>query len=335
MQEWHHMDILFIGGSGNISSAVTRMGVARGMNITLLNRGTSPRRGDLPDVETIACDIRDREAAARCLAGRTFDAVVDWIAFTPADIETDVALFANRTRQFVFISSASAYQKPPVHPLITESTPLCNPHWEYSRNKIACEEALLKAYRETGFPAVIVRPSHTYDTVVPVSVGNWNFTIPDRMLRDKPIIVHGDGTSLWTMTHADDFAKGFLGLLANPLTTGHAFHITSDEALSWNQIYRSIGAAVGKEPRLVHIPSDFIARIDPGTGANLLGDKAHSAIFDNSKIKLFVPGFTATIPFHEGIKRSIAWFMEDESRRAVDTASDAMMDRIIKEYGHC
>jgi nucleoside-diphosphate-sugar epimerase len=336
------MKILFIGGTGNISAAVSRLVVARGHELHLLNRGRS-RRHPVPDgARVIAADVHGG-AVPDALRGASYDVVVDWIAFTPRDIERDLAWFGGgeepasgpqaEVGQLVFISSASAYQKPPSHPLITESTPLANPYWDYSRNKIACEDSLIAAHRSRGFPVTIVRPSHTYDTVVPVAVGTWDFTIVDRLRRGRPIIVHGDGTSLWTLTHADDFARGFIGLLGNQQTIGHAFHITSDEVLTWDQIYRTIARAAGvDEPELVHIPSDFIARHDPATGAGLLGDKAWCAVFDNTKIKRFVPGYAAEIPFATGIRRTIAWFDADPTRQTIDHESNARMDAILAAY---
>ena len=262
-----------------------------------------------------------------------FDVVVDWIAYTPDDIERDLALFRGRVKQYVFISSASAYQKPPAHYLITESTPLHNPYWEYSRNKIACEERLMQAYRDEGFPVTIVRPSMTYDPNFPIAIGGWGtYTLADRLMKGRPIIVHGDGSSLWVVTHADDFARGLLGLLGNERALGQAFHITSDEVLTWNQIYQTIAEALGVEAKIVHIPSDFIARVAPQLAGSLLGDKTWSAVFDNSKIKAFVPGFQATIPFRDGIRRTLAWFAADERRRRIDEAVNAEMDRILEVY---
>jgi nucleoside-diphosphate-sugar epimerase len=334
--------ILFIGGTGNISATVSRLVVARGHELHLLNRARS-RPHPIPEgARVITADVHE-PGVPEALRGASYDVVVDWIAFTTRDIERDLGWFGGgeavpsgpmaSVGQFVFISSASAYQKPPSHPIITESTPLANPYWEYSRNKIACEERLLHAYRTRGFPVAIVRPSHTYDTVVPTSVGHWDYTVIDRMRREKPVIVHGDGTSLWTLTHADDFARAFLGLLGNVQAIGHAFHITSDEWLTWDQIYRCMGAAAGVEPQLVHVPSDFIARHDPDTGAGLIGDKSWSALFDNTKIKRFVPGWVAEIPFAAGIRRTLAWFEADPRRQTVSAPSNAKMDAILAAYG--
>jgi nucleoside-diphosphate-sugar epimerase len=258
---------------------------------------------------------------------RTFDAVVDWVAFTPAHVEQDLALFQGRTAQYVFISSASAYQTPPGALPITESTPLSNPYWRYSRDKIACEELLNRAYRERAFPMTIVRPSHTYDRrTLPFHGG---YGVVDRMRRGKPVVVHGDGTSLWVLTHHEDFARGFNGLLGDAGAFGEAFHITSDELLTWNQIHELVGRAAGAEPKLVHVPSEVIARFDPEWGASLLGDKAHSVIFDNTKIKRRVPSFSAIIPFRLGARQIIDWFDADPERRRVDPDFDALCEKLV------
>lgn len=326
------MKVLFIGGTGIISTAVSRLAVEKGMELYHLNRGMRSERTP-PGVQTLTADIRQPGAVEAALTGRAFDVVVDWIAYTPADIERDLTLFRGRVGQFVFISSASAYQKPPVYPFITESTPLHNPYWEYSRNKIACEERLNRAYREENFPITIVRPSLTYDTVFPIAIGGWGcYTLADRMLKGKPIIIHGDGSSLWTVTHAEDFGRAFVGLLGHSQAIGHAFHITSDEVLTWNQIYFTIAEALGVEPKVVYIPSDFIARLNPGLGAGLLGDKTWSVIFDNRKIKSFVPGWNAVIPFRQGIRRTLAWFQAEPSRMRVDERVNREMDELIAAY---
>jgi len=327
--------ILFIGGTGNISSTITRQLTERGHEVHLLNRGKTLKYPLPPGARVIAHDVHGG-APPEALRGAKYDVVVDWIAFTVQDIERDLAWFGARERastdQFVFISSASAYQKPPAHPVITESTPLANPYWEYSRNKIACEEALMQAYRANRFPITIVRPSHTYDTIVPVAVGRSDYTVVDRIRRGRPVVVHGEGTSLWTLTHADDFGRAFIGLLGNPRAIGHAFHITSDEWLTWDQILRLVGRAAGAEPDIVHVPSRFIAEIDPDTGAGLLGDKSWNALFDNSKIKSFVPGWQAHIPFAEGIHRTVQWFDADPSRRTVNEKADAGVDAILRAW---
>lgn len=326
------MRVLFIGGTGFISTAVSRLAVDRGIELYHLNRGQRPN--EVAGVQKLTADAHDVEAVRRVLGEMHFDAVVDWIAFTAEDIERDLELFRGRTDQFIFISSASAYQKPPTFAVITESTPLDNPFWDYSRNKIACEERLNRAYREEHFPITIVRPSLTYDPNFPIALGGWGcYTLAYRLLNGLPIIVHGDGTSLWTVTHAEDFGRGFLGLVGHAQAIGHAFHITSDEVLTWNQIYQTIAEALGVEAKIVHIASDFIARVAPAQTGSLLGDKSHSAIFDNSKIKAFVPGFQATIPFKVGIRRTLAWFAAEASRQRVDAAINAEMDLILKAYG--
>ncbi len=330
------MKILFIGGTGNISSTLSRQLVEQGHELHLINRGKSSKYPLPKGVKVIPHDVHSGQPPA-ALKGAQYDVVVDWIAFTTADVERDIAWFSGgpqgaSTGQYIFISSASAYQKPPSHPVITESTPLANPYWQYSRDKIACEETLMRAYRATGFPMTIVRPSHTYDTIVPVAVSKSDFTIIDRIRRGLPVIIHGEGTSLWTLTHADDFARAFIGLCGNPRTIGHAFHITSDEWLTWDQILRLVGRAAGAEPNLVHVPSAFIAKVDPETGPGLLGDKSWCALFDNAKIKSFVPGWQAQIPFAEGIRRTVAWFDADPSRQAIDEKANARVDEILRAW---
>jgi nucleoside-diphosphate-sugar epimerase len=332
------MKVLFVGGTGVISSACTRLAVERGIDLYLFNRGQTARpipegarilNGDIR-ARILNGDIRDRASAERALGDTTFDAVVNWISFTPDHVEADIELFRDRAGQYIFISTASAYQKPLSTLPITESTPLHNPFWAYSQAKIACEERLVQAYRQDQFPVTIVRPSHTYDrTKVPLL---GHYTDLDRMRRGKRVIVHGDGTSLWVLTHHQDFARGFVGLLGNPHALGHAFHITSDEVLTWNQIYTILAHAAGVEPQIVHIPSDLIAAFDAERGASLLGDKAHSVIFDNSKIKRVVPDFTAIIPFSQGAREIVAWFDADPARQVVDEPASQLTDRIIAAY---
>ena len=323
------MKVLFIGGTGIISSACSRLAVQQGIDLYLLNRGQSPR-SVVDGAAVLHGDIRDQQSARAALANHTFDAVVDWVAFTPQHIETDLDLFRGRTGQYVFISSASAYQTPPAGLPVTESTVLDNPFWQYSRDKIACEERLVQAYRREKYPITIVRPSHTYDcTLLPMEGG---YTVVDRMLRGKPVIVHGDGTSLWTLTHHTDFARGFNGLLGNSHAIGEAFQITSDEWLSWNQIFQLVAHAAGTEARIVHLPSDLIAAYDPEWGAGLLGDKAHSMIFDNSKIKRLVPDFSCTIPFARGVEEIMAWYNADPARRKVDDNFNRKCDKILSAY---
>lgn len=325
------MRVLFIGGTGFISTAVSRQAIAKGFDLYLLNRGS--RLDHLSGSHSLTADIHQPEDVRAALQDLEFDVVVNWVAYVSDDIERDLNLFRGRVKQYVFISSASAYQKPPGHYLITESTPLYNPYWDYSRNKIACEERLMRAYRDEGFPVTIVRPSLTYDPNFPIAIGGWGcYTLADRLKKGLPIIVHGDGSSLWVVTHADDFGKGFLGLLGNWQTLGHAFHITSDEVLTWDQIYQTIADGLGVEAKIVHIPSDFIARVAPQFAGSLLGDKTWSAVFDNTKIKSFVPGFQATIPFREGVRRTLAWFAADEKRQRIDQSVHAEMDHILTAY---
>jgi nucleoside-diphosphate-sugar epimerase len=324
------LKVLFIGGSGIISSACSRLAVERGIDLFVLNRGTSTHR-PLPEEATVLRgDIADRDATTEVLGDHEFDAVVDWVAYTPDQVQADIDMFANRTRQYVFISSASAYQTPPNRVPVVESTPLRNPFWKYSQDKIACEDLLVAAYRDAGFPMTIVRPSHTYDkTSIPFD-GGW--TVMDRMRRGKPVVVHGDGTSLWTLTHHVDFARGFVPLLGSQRALGEAFHITADDGLTWNSIAQTLASAAGAEPDLVHVPSDAIAAADADWGAALLGDKAHSMVFDNSKLRTVVPGFAAEIPFEQGAREIVGWYDEDPSRQQVDARLDAVMDTLVKTY---
>ena len=323
------MKVLFIGGTGIISSACSRLALQQGMQLYLLNRGQSAR--PIPaGANVLRANIREPQSVREALGSLKFDAVVDWVAYTPDQVEADLELFRGRTGQYVFISSASAYQTPPAGLPVTESTLLDNPFWQYSRNKIACEERLLRAYREEKYPVTIVRPSHTYDCTLFPFEGGW--TVIDRLLRGRPVIVHGDGTSLWTLTHHADFAKGFNGLLGNLHAIGEAVHITSDDWLSWNQIYETFARLAGVQPRLVHVPSDLIAAYAPDWGAGLLGDKAHSMIFDNSKIKRLVPGFAASIPFSRGAQEVLDWYAADPARRKVDAEFDALCERILAAY---
>jgi nucleoside-diphosphate-sugar epimerase len=327
------MKILFIGGTGIISTASTALAAQRGMDLTLLSRGQ--QSANIPyGVKTLVADINDPGLSAR-IGDESFDVVVDWIAFTPADIERDLKLFCGRTKQFVFISSASAYQKPQTHYLMKETTTLANPYWEYSRLKIACEQRLMRAYRDEGFPVTIVRPSLTYgETLVPLVLNSWtmSYTAVDRMIRGVKLVVPGDGTSLWVVTHNSDFAKGLVGLFGQERAIGEAFHITSDEVLTWDQLFRIVGAAAGVEPKLVHIPSDFIAACIPEKTGTLLGDKSVSVVFDNTKIKRFVPDYRSTTTYSEGIRKSLAWFNADPARKQIDHQVNASMDKLIGAY---
>jgi nucleoside-diphosphate-sugar epimerase len=320
------MKVLFIGGTGIISSACAELALQRGIDLYLLNRGKSFRPAPAGAV-VLKGDIREPDSVTAALGDLTFDSVVDWVAFTPDQVQSDLVLFQERTAQYVFISSASVYQKPVRFLPVTESTPLHNPFWQYSRDKAACEAALEQAGSEEDFPFTIVRPSHTYDrTLFPFRGG---YTVVARMRAGKPVIVHGDGTSLWTLTHQRDFAVGFLGLLGNPHALGQSYHITSDEWLSWNQIYEIVGQAAGVEPRLVHVPSEVIAAYDPEWGASLLGDKAYSMIFDNSKIRRLVPEFKPVIPFWQGAQEIMDWYDVDTARQKVDPQVDAVHDQLV------
>lgn len=324
------MKALFIGGTGIISSACSPRAIEQGFELTLLNRGTS-HRATPAGARQLKADLRDRASVEAAIGSETFDVVVNWIAFTPDHIRQDLDVFRGRIGQYVFISSASAYQTPPSTLPVTEATVLENPVWEYSRNKIACEEELVRAHRTDRFPFTIVRPSHTYDrTLLPFDHG---YTVVDRMRKGKPVVVHGDGTSLWVLTHHTDFAKALVGLLGNNRALGEAFHITSDEWLTWNQIYDIVARAAGTKAIKVHVPSDAIAAVDPGWGAALLGDKANSMVFDNTKVKRVVPDFAATTPFARGAEEIMAWYDADPARRRTNPDHERLEDELTVRFG--
>lgn len=318
---------LIIGGNGIISSSVSRLALQRGFDLTVVNRGISTTRPPLEGARHLTGDASDAASVAAAIGNEEFDVVANFRSFLPEQVREDIKLFAGRTGQYLYISSASAYQKPVAHLPITESTPLKNPFWQYSRDKIASEDALVEAYRQSDFPVTIVRPSHTYDeTLIPLE-GGW--TILDRMRRGVPVLVHGDGTSLWTLTHARDFAVGFVGLMGNPVAVGDVFQITSNFVYPWDAIYRMLGAALGVEPSLVHVASDTIAAAVPDWGPGLLGDKSHSVIFDNSKLRGVVPDFNPTTTFAEGAREIVEWYDADKSRRSVDADINAKIDALI------
>lgn len=325
------LSVLFVGGTGTISSACAAAVVAAGAELTVLVRGTTTDRPLPAEAEVLLADARDRSAVRSVTGKREFDCVVDFVAYTPEHVEADIETWTGRTGQYVFISSASAYQKPVSRLPILESTPLSNPFWSYSRAKIACEDLLVQRYRDDGFPVTIVRPSHTYDrTSVPLT-GGW--TDVERMRRHKPVVVHGDGTSLWVLTHHEDFARAFVALLGNRQTLGDVFHITGDQLLTWDQIYRELGRAAGVEPEIVHLASEAIASVAPEWGPSLLGDKAHSVAFDNAKIRSIAPGWEATIPFAAGAREIVEWHDGDPARRAVDPDTDATIERLLVAAG--
>ena len=330
------MKILFIGGTGIISSACSDLVIARGHELFMVNRSVS-RKYPVPEGTTVLqADVHADEASlVKLFADHRFDAVVDYIAYTIDDIERDIRLFRGKTNQFVFISSASAYQKPVNNYIITERTPLENPYWEYSRNKIACEDRLLFAYLEEGFPVTIIRPSHTYGTSqIPFGVSSWihPWTVVDRMKRGQKVIVPGDGTSLWVLTWNADFAKGLVGLLGNEKTIGEVFQITSDEVLTWDQIHLEAYHALRLEPNLIHIPSDLIAMYHPDSLGSLVGDKSNSVVFDNSKIKRFVPEYSCEVNWAEGLRRSLAWFEAHPEFQTIDDQMNSIWDQIIAAY---
>ncbi|WP_165068191.1 SDR family oxidoreductase [Marisediminicola senii] len=319
--------VLFIGGTGIISSAASALAAERGFEVTLLNRGQSPIRPVPQGVEVITGDIRDPESVAAAIGDRRFDVVADFLSFTPEHVQANIDRFEGKTGQYIFISSASAYQTPPARLPITESTPLNNPEWQYSRDKIACENLLVEASRERGFPVTIVRPSHTYDGAAIPLMGGW--TAIDRMRRGLPVIVHGDGSSLWALTHTRDFAKAFVGLLGNPLAIGDSFHITSDAVVTWNQVATMLADAAGVTADIVHVTSDTIAALVPDEGPSLLGDKTHSVIFDNSKVRSLVPDFVATIPFAAGAREIVEWHDAHPNLAEVDPEVNAVLDRLV------
>lgn len=322
------MKILFVGGTGNISLSVSQLVMAQGHELWLYNR-SGP--GELKGAACIFGEIKELENNAE-LSQHYWDVVVNWIAFNTEDILRDIRIFQGKTQQYIFISSASCYQNPGPTAWITEHTPLANPHWEYSRNKIAAETALIHAFEQSGFPATIVRPSHTYSRVIPITLGGWTeYTCVVRMKKGLPIVVQGDGTSLWTLTFAADFAVGFVGLLGNSAAIGEDFHITSDEFLSWNEIYQLTAAAVGCHADIVHVTSERICQFDPSFTGTLLGDKAVSALFDNSKIKRFVPNFSPKTTFAEGIKHTTAWFEADTQRQVINPKTNALIERLIAD----
>jgi len=325
---------LFIGGTGTISMAITKsLAKDSGWELTLINRGN--RKNDIPDgVEVINADINDEEKIKELLKDRCFDSVCDFIGFVPSQLERDYRIFKGKTRQFMYISSASAYNKLPSDYRITEGTALANPYWEYSRNKIACEDYLMGRYREEGFPVTLIRPSHTYDErSIPMGVhgSKGSYQIIKRMLDGKPVIIHGDGTSLWTMTFNEDFAKGFIGLMGNPHAIGEAFQITNDETLTWNQIYAAVATALGVELKPYYVSSYFLAEVGKQydyTGS-LIGDKSNSVVFDNKKLKAAVPGFAPSIRFEDGIRRCVDYVMEHSECRIEDPEFDEWCDKVI------
>lgn len=326
------MRALFIGGTGTISTAISKQLLERGDELYILNRGN--RNNILPsNVKEITVDVNNEEEVAKCIANLEFDVVADFIAFVPEQLERDYRLFNGKTKQFIFISSASAYQKPLSDYRVSESTPLANPYWEYSRNKIACEEFLMKMYRDNGFPVTIVRPSHTYDDrSIPLGVhgNNGSWQVAKRMLEGKKVIIHGDGTSLWTMTHNSDFAKGFIGLMGNIHAIGESVQITSDETLTWNQIYQAIADALDVKLNAIHVSSEFLdACSKQDFKGSLIGDKANSVVFDNTKLKRLVPDFVATVRYDQGIKQTIQNVLNHPELQVEDTEFDEWCDKVI------
>lgn len=327
------MKILFIGGTGTISTAITRALVAKGEEVWLLNRGKSSNEFD-GKVKQIIVDINDEAEVAAKIKDEKFDVVCDFIGFVPEQVERDYRLFAGKTKQYMYISSASAYNKLPSDHVITEGTTLANPYWEYSRNKIACEEVLMKHYRENAFPVTIIRPSHTFsEKSVPLGVHgkNGSYQVLKRMVEGKPVIIHGDGTSLWTMTFNEDFAKGFIGLMGNPKAIGEAFQITTEESHTWNQIYKIIADCLGVELKAYHVASEFLAAAgDFDFTGSLIGDKSNTVIFDNTKLKNAVPGLNMNIRLEEGMKKTIDYVMTHKECQVEDPEFDKWCDSVIE-----
>lgn len=327
------MKALFIGGTGTISTAISQKLLREGHELWLINRGS--RNDQLPPgAHIITADINDEAYVASQLEGQKFDVVADFIAFTPAQLERDFRLFGGRTKQFIYISSASAYQKPASNYLINEGTPLANPYWEYSRNKIAGEELLMKLYREQGFPVTIVRPSHTYGLrSVPLGMHGkrGSFQVVRRMQEGKPVLIHGDGSSLWTMTFNEDFAQGFVGLMGNVRAIGESVQITSDETLTWNQIYQTLADALNVPFRPYYVSSAFLAGCsDFDLYGGLLGDKANSVVFDNSKLKRLVPGFCAVTRYDQGVRKTLEYILSHPECQTLDPEFDLWCDRVIE-----
>jgi len=328
------MKILFIGGTGNISWHCVAKAQQAGYEIWILNRALTvkTRRPCHQNVKRLFVDIRDIDSVKKALNGMEFDVVADFICFTPDQARLDIELFKNITKQFIFISSAGNYQRPCTYP-ITESTPLFNPDWAYAQNKIDCEKVFLEQYKKENFPVTIVRPGHTYDTHIPDAVGNGDWTIAKRMIEGKPIVIHGDGSALWTVTHAEDFARAFIELFGNSAAIGEAFHITSDEWLTWQQISEMVAEALGvKNPSFMYIPSNIIAKANPELGQNLLGHKIWCDIYDNSKIKSIAKGWQANIKFAEGIRQSIDWLKADSDRQRINHGLDLFLDNLCENY---
>lgn len=322
---------LLIGGTGNISLSISRQLLAMGVELHLLNRGH--KSGLLTGARQLAADINDEAAVAKLLAGEHYDVIAQFITFTPEQARRDIRLFQGHCRQFIFISSASAYQKPPRSPFFTESTPLHNPFWQYSRDKIACEELYMQAYREQDFPVTIVRPSHTYgERALPLAIhgskGAWQ--VLKRMLEGKPVLMPGDGTTLWTVTTSEDFGRGFIGLMGNQHAIGEAFHITSDELLTWNQIHQTVADILGKPFKPCYVPTSLLSRIK---GANwtgpMYGDKSNCVMLDNSKIKAFVPGFCCPTRFEQGARQSVHHFLHEPALQQADPAFDQLCDQVV------
>lgn len=325
--------VLYIGGTGTISASCVRLSVESGMRVSVLNRGRNSAGRELPDdVTWLSGDVTDPASLQQALGDFEFDSVVNFLSYTAADAQRFVEIFTERTRQYVQISSASVYGKPVLQTPIVESSPTHNRFLAYARDKLAAEHALEEAHSSSGFPVTIIRPSHTYDDANPPLPGAW--TLVNRIASGAEIPVHGDGTSLWTLTHAEDFAVGLVGLLDNPRAVGETFHITGDDVYTWDQIYTIIGDALGVEARLVHVPSELFPVVAPDWFWSdlFVGDLAHSAVFDNSKIRRFVPSFSPKLTFHRAARRMIEWQQAHRTETATDAVTDAVLDRLVDAY---
>ena len=328
-----YFSLLVVGGTGAISRSCVAEALDQGMAVTVLNRGRSSRVRPLPaSVEVLTGDVTDPASVERALGGRRFDSVVNFLCYGAQDAAENVRLFADRTAHYVHISSASVYHRPLPKGPVGESTFAHNPDHAYMRDKVEAERGFLAAFAEQGFPVTIVRPAHTYDEAIAPLAGGW--TVIDRIERGAPVVVHGDGTSLWTYTHAADLAVGLVGLLGRPSAFGEAFHITSDDTLSWNQIYRAVGHAMGVEPVLLHLPTDWIMLAEPDWfwSGLLDGDLSHSEVFDTTKIRSYVPGFRPVRSFEREVYRMLAWRRSHPDLAAGDPAEDAVYDRLAAKH---
>ena len=321
------MPILFIGGTGNISAECAALLHERGHEILVLSRG----RGTVPpEYRALSADRKDPAAMRAALRDHQPDVVLNFLGFELTDVQLDFELFHERVSQYVFISSATVYARRPNRSPITEDAPLGNPWWEYAQKKLACEQWLQEQWRERRFPVTIVRPSHTYSRRwIPSPVSSASYSFAARLEQGKPVFVPDDGENPWTLTAASDFATGLAGLLGKPEARGEAFHITSDEMLTWNQIVAEIAAALGvASPVVLKAPTELICEVAPQMAGTLRGDKSYPGVFDNSKIKRFVPGFACRKPFRVGVRESVAWLRAHPDQQNLNPQVDSMCDAV-------